>query len=42
MDEEIAALGKNKTWTITFLPKNKFVVGCKWVYKVKYNVDGII
>jgi Reverse transcriptase (RNA-dependent DNA polymerase) len=33
---------KYETWTITQLPKNKKLVGCKWVYKIKYNSDGII
>jgi hypothetical protein len=43
MDEELQALEKkNQTWTICPLPKNKKPVGCKWVYKIKYNSDGII
>jgi len=42
MDEDLASLKKNKTWTITSLPKTKVVTGCKWVYKIKYNVDGTI
>jgi Reverse transcriptase (RNA-dependent DNA polymerase) len=35
-------LGKNKTWVITQLPKDKKPVECKWVFKIKYNSDGII
>jgi Reverse transcriptase (RNA-dependent DNA polymerase) len=27
---------------IVNLPKNKKFVGCKWVYKIKYNCDGTI
>ena len=42
MKEELKALEKNKTWVIVPLPKNKKPVGCKWVYKIKYNCDGTI
>ena len=42
MVEELQALEKNNTWTITSLPKGKKPVGCKWVYKIKYNSDGTI
>ena len=38
--EEMRALEKNKTWEITELPKGKTLVGCKWVFTVKYKVDG--
>jgi hypothetical protein len=24
------------------LPKDKKIIGCKWVYKVKHNVDGSV
>ena len=39
---EISALESNQTWEIILLPKNKTVVGCKWVFKIKYNADGIV
>jgi Reverse transcriptase (RNA-dependent DNA polymerase) len=42
MKEELQALEKNDTWDIVNLPKNKKPVGCKWVYKIKYNCDGTI
>jgi Reverse transcriptase (RNA-dependent DNA polymerase) len=42
MREELDALEKNKTWVIMQLPKNKKSVGCKWVYKIKYNSNEII
>ena len=42
MKEELNALEKNDTWKIVHLPKDKKPVGCKWVYKIKYNSDGTI
>jgi Reverse transcriptase (RNA-dependent DNA polymerase) len=42
MKEELDALERNETWEIVQLPKGKKVVGCKWVYKLKYNSDGTI
>ena len=30
------------TWDLVDLPPNKFVVGCKWVYKIKTHADGSI
>nr|GEY47047.1 hypothetical protein [Tanacetum cinerariifolium] len=38
MQKEIEAFKNNGTWTIT----GKKVIGCKWVYKTKYNSDGTI
>jgi hypothetical protein len=40
MDEEMAALDVNATWELVALPKDKKAIGCKWVYKIKHNVDG--
>ena len=42
MKEEIIALRKNGTWEKCILPSKKKVVGCKWVFTVKYKVDGTI
>ena len=42
MDNEIAALEQNNTWTLTPLPFGKVPIGCKWVYRIKYKFDGII
>jgi len=35
-------LESNQTWKIVLLPKNKTVIGCKWVFKIKYNTDGTV
>ena len=39
---EIIALEHNNTWVFTDLPPNKKAIGYKWVYKVKYRVDGTL
>ncbi len=42
MDEEMVALDANATWELVVLPKDKKVIGCKWVYKVKHNANGSV
>jgi hypothetical protein len=42
MDEEMAALDANMTWELVPLLEGKKAIGCKWVYKVKHNLDGSI
>jgi len=42
MKQELEALENNKTWTITKIPEGKKPIGCKWVYKTKFNSDGTI
>ncbi|KAL5560490.1 hypothetical protein UlMin_036701 [Ulmus minor] len=42
MSAELATLEANHTWSIVPLPLGKHTVGCKWVYKVKYNTDGYV
>ncbi|XP_010419216.1 PREDICTED: uncharacterized protein LOC104704906 [Camelina sativa] len=42
MGEEITALEATNTWSICSLPAGKHVIGCKWVYKVKYHSDGTL
>lgn len=33
---------KNDSWELVPRPKNKNIIGVKWIYKLKYNVDGSI
>jgi hypothetical protein len=40
MELEMEALHQNATWELVPLPPNKQIVGCKWVYTVKFNIDG--
>ena len=42
MNEEYNSIMKNDTWELTELPKNKVPIGCKWLYKSKFNADGSI
>jgi Reverse transcriptase (RNA-dependent DNA polymerase)/Integrase core domain/gag-polypeptide of LTR copia-type/GAG-pre-integrase domain len=42
MNEELEALKKNNTWELTKLPIGKRTVGCRWIYKIKFNSDGTI
>ena len=42
MDKEIQALENNHTWDVTALPPGKSPIGCKWVYKIKFNPDGSV
>ncbi|KAL9228263.1 hypothetical protein vseg_003863 [Gypsophila vaccaria] len=42
MLKEYQALENNGTWSVVNLPKGKRPIGCRWVYKVKYNADGTI
>lgn len=40
MDEEMASLLANKTWTLETLPEGAKAIPVKWVYKVKKDVNG--
>ncbi|KAG7599411.1 Reverse transcriptase RNA-dependent DNA polymerase [Arabidopsis suecica] len=42
VQDEIVALEDNGTWTVETLPKGKKALGCKWVFKLKYNADGTL
>ncbi|CAL2225682.1 unnamed protein product [Prunus armeniaca] len=42
MEEEIKTIEKNKTWKLVDRPKDKEIIGVKWVYKTKFNHDGSI
>ena len=42
MTEEFQALMRNGTWSLVPLPNGRKVIGYKWVFRVKENVDGTI
>ena len=42
MNNEIATLEANHTWDITALPPDKRAISSKWVYKIKFKLNGAI
>ena len=42
MNEEYESIMKNETWELIELPENKLPIGCKWIYKTKFNADGSV
>jgi hypothetical protein len=40
MEEELHQIEKNETWELVPRPKNKNVIGTKWVFRNKLNEDG--
>ncbi|KAI5337554.1 hypothetical protein L3X38_016825 [Prunus dulcis] len=42
MEAELEMIEKNNTWQLVERPFNKPVIGVKWVYKTKLNLDGTV
>ena len=42
MLEEMQALDDNGTWDFVPLPTRKKVIGCHWVFAVKFNPNGSV
>ncbi|CAL9001163.1 unnamed protein product [Prunus brigantina] len=42
MEAELEMIEKNNTWQLVERPFNKPVIGVKWVYKTKVNLDGTV
>ena len=42
MRSELQALQANGTWSLTPLPTDKTLIGCRWVYKIKHRSYGSI
>lgn len=42
MKDEMTSLQEIGTWELMELPNGRKAIGCKWVYKVKTNVDGLV
>ncbi len=42
MQEEYDSLVVNNTWSLLPLPKSRKPISCKWVFKIKHEVDGEI
>nr|GEX33554.1 retrovirus-related Pol polyprotein from transposon TNT 1-94 [Tanacetum cinerariifolium] len=41
MEEEVESLHKNETCELVKLPKEKRVISCKWLFKVKDGIPGV-
>lgn len=42
MRTEYDALIQNKTWSLVPLPSHKRAIGCKWIFRIKENLDEIV
>ena len=42
MAAELNALKANNTWKLCTIPPGKTTIGCKWVYKIMFSLDGSI
>ena len=42
MLEEMQALNKNHTWDLVAKPKGVKLVGCQWIFNVKFKADGTL
>jgi hypothetical protein len=40
MEEELDEIEKNETWELVPRPKDKNVIGTKWIFRNKLNKDG--
>ena len=42
MDEEYSALMQNNMWSLVSSPPSRHIIGYKWVYRVKENLDDTV
>ena len=42
MQEKLYVIDKNGTWHLVDKPRNRKVIGVKWFFKIKLNLDGTI
>ena len=42
MKDELSMIEKNATWELVDKPTNKPIIGVKWVFKTKLNLDGTV
>ena len=40
MEDEMRSMSTNNVWDLENIPKGVKTVGCKWVYKIKYDSNG--
>lgn len=42
MQQEFDALIKNNTWTLFHLPKDRKIIGYKWIFRIKKLIDNTL
>jgi hypothetical protein len=42
MESELSSMYKNNTWTVITLPLGRTSIGCRWIYKIKLNLNGTV
>ena len=42
MQSEMASMSENKVWTLSDAPEGVKPIGCKWVFKKKTDMEGIV
>jgi len=42
MDEEMEALVSRETWELISVPTDVVIVGCRWVFTLKYRPNGYV
>ena len=42
MEDKMKSMSSNDVWDLEDIPKGAKIVGCKWVYKTKYDSKGKI
>jgi hypothetical protein len=42
MEDEVRSMSTNRVWDLEEIPKGAKTIGCKWVYKTKYDSKGNI
>ena len=42
VNDEMDSILSNNTWVLIDLPPGSKLIGCKWVFRRKYNIDGSI
>ena len=42
MEDELKSMSSKKVWDVGEIPTGAKMVGCKWVYKIKYDSKGNI
>ena len=42
MIEELKSMDFNEVWDLVALPDGHKCIGCKWVFKTKFDMNGLI